>query len=93
MRLSHQCFGDASHFSTRVILSNARSASLNGPAFYRLPVNQARVTLRRETWTVPERIGDGGQVRLAERVEVEWIVVGDHRLDLDPALEQEAGVR
>jgi dihydroorotase len=34
-------------------------ASLNGPAFYRLPVNQARVTLYREDWTVPERIGEG----------------------------------
>ena len=34
-------------------------ASLNGPAFYRLPVNEARVTLRREPWTVPERIGEG----------------------------------
>src|SRR5712671_6185385 len=34
-------------------------ASLNGPAFYRLPVNQARVRLRRETSTVPERLGEG----------------------------------
>lgn len=34
-------------------------AALNGPAFYRLPVNEARITLRRESWTVPERIGDG----------------------------------
>jgi dihydroorotase len=34
-------------------------ASLNGPAFYRLPANERRVTLRREPWTVPERIGDG----------------------------------
>jgi len=34
-------------------------ASLNGPAFYRLPVNEARVTLRREAWTVPARIGEG----------------------------------
>jgi dihydroorotase len=34
-------------------------ASLNGPAFYRLPPNERRVTLRREPWTVPERIGDG----------------------------------
>ena len=34
-------------------------ASLNGPAFYRLPVNEARVSLRREPWTVPERVGDG----------------------------------
>jgi dihydroorotase len=34
-------------------------ASLNGPAFYRLPVNDSRITLRRESWTVPERVGDG----------------------------------
>jgi dihydroorotase len=34
-------------------------ASLNGPAFYRLPANERRVTLRRQPWTVPERIGDG----------------------------------
>ena len=34
-------------------------ASLNGPAFYRLPVNETRVTLRREERAVPERIGEG----------------------------------
>jgi dihydroorotase len=34
-------------------------ASLNGPAIYRLPANGARVTLRRNEWVVPERIGDG----------------------------------
>jgi len=34
-------------------------ASLNGPAFYRLPLNDERVTLRREAWNVPERIGEG----------------------------------
>jgi dihydroorotase len=34
-------------------------ASMNGPAFYRLPVNEQRVTLRREELTVPERIGEG----------------------------------
>jgi dihydroorotase len=34
-------------------------ASLNGPAFYRLPVNEQRVTLRREPSTVPECIGEG----------------------------------
>jgi dihydroorotase len=34
-------------------------ASLNGPAFYRLPVNEQRVTLCREEWSVPERIGEG----------------------------------
>jgi dihydroorotase len=34
-------------------------ASLNGPAFYRLPVNETRITLRREKWAVPDRIGEG----------------------------------
>src|SRR6266404_4571452 len=34
-------------------------ASLNGPAFYRLPVNERRVTLRHEKWIVPDRVGDG----------------------------------
>ncbi len=34
-------------------------ASLNGPAFYRLPPNEDRITLRREQWTVPQRIGAG----------------------------------
>ena len=33
-------------------------ASLNGPAFYRLPANEVRITLRREAWTVPERVGE-----------------------------------
>jgi dihydroorotase len=34
-------------------------ASLNGPEFYRLPPNDAWVTLRREPFLVPERIGEG----------------------------------
>jgi dihydroorotase len=34
-------------------------ASLNGPAFYRLPVNEGRVTLRREPCAVPAHVGDG----------------------------------
>jgi len=34
-------------------------ASLNGPAFYRLPVNEARATLRREALPVPSAIGEG----------------------------------
>ncbi len=34
-------------------------AALNGPAFYRLPPNDARVTLRREPSLVPECIGAG----------------------------------
>ena len=34
-------------------------ASLNGPAFYRLPANEERVALVREAWTVPTRIDAG----------------------------------
>jgi dihydroorotase len=34
-------------------------ASLNGPQFYRLPPNETRITLRREPFLVPERIGEG----------------------------------
>jgi dihydroorotase len=33
-------------------------ASLNGPEFYRLPPNKARVTLRRQPFHVPDRIGE-----------------------------------
>jgi len=34
-------------------------ASLNGPAFYRLPANETRVTLHCEPWTVPQQVGEG----------------------------------
>ena len=34
-------------------------ASFNGPAFYGLPRNTGRITLRRETWTVPETLPFG----------------------------------
>ena len=34
-------------------------AALNGPTFYRLPVNETQMTLRREKWTVPDRVGEG----------------------------------
>jgi dihydroorotase len=34
-------------------------AALNGPEFYRLPVNNTRVTLRREAFAVPESFGEG----------------------------------
>ena len=34
-------------------------ASFNGPAFYGLPRNAGRITLRRETWTVPETLPFG----------------------------------
>ena len=39
-------------------------AALNGPRFYGLPPNEARVTLRRRAWTVPMEVATGaGPVR------------------------------
>ncbi|NUZ06711.1 dihydroorotase [Piscinibacter koreensis] len=35
-------------------------ASFNGPAFHGLPRNTQTVTLRRERWTIPERVPFGG---------------------------------
>jgi dihydroorotase len=37
-------------------------AALSGPAFYRLPPNEGRITLRREPIAVPVRIGEGDSV-------------------------------
>jgi dihydroorotase len=34
-------------------------ASLNGPAFYDLPVNEGSVTLKREAWTIPPTVAMG----------------------------------
>ena len=34
-------------------------ASLHGPAFYGLPLNTGTVTLRRESWTLPESLPFG----------------------------------
>ena len=34
-------------------------ASLNGPAFYGLPVNDGTITLKREAWTLPETVAYG----------------------------------
>ena len=34
-------------------------ASINGPAFYWLPPNEGQITLMRESFLVPERIGEG----------------------------------
>ena len=42
-------------------------ASLNGPAFYGLPPNEAQITLRCEPFPVPERIGDGATAVISFR--------------------------
>ena len=39
-------------------------ASLNGPAFYGLPENEAMITMTREAWTVPETVMTGDGVAL-----------------------------
>ena len=53
-------------------------ASLNGPAFYGLPVNEERVTYRkREPFSpTPVRIGNEGEiVSLFDGENVEWVAV------------------
>jgi dihydroorotase len=37
-------------------------ASLNGPAFYRLPPNEALITVTRELFRVPQRLGEGDNI-------------------------------
>ncbi len=53
-------------------------ASFFGADFYGLPRNAGRITLRRETWTVPERLafGDAALVPLRAGEAVRWRVVG-----------------
>lgn len=52
-------------------------ASLNGPAFYGLPVNQETITLRRTTTRIPDELpmGDTTAVPLAAGEELHWQVV------------------
>jgi len=52
-------------------------ASFNGPDFYRLPRNATRITLRRETWTVPESLPFGADriVPLAGGESLGWKLV------------------
>ena len=52
-------------------------ASLNGPAFYGLPVNQGSLTLERRPYSIPESLpmGDDELVPLAAGEGLEWSVV------------------
>ena len=49
-------------------------ASLNGPAFYDLPVNSGTITLRRETWTLPATVpmGEHELVPLNSGEQIGW---------------------
>ncbi len=51
-------------------------ASRHGAAFYRLPLNQGSVTLRREPWSIPATLpfGDGEIVPLAGGESLPWQV-------------------
>ena len=53
-------------------------ASLNGPAFYGLPVNGDKIELVRESWTVPVEIkfGDSTLVPLRAGGSIGWKMVG-----------------
>lgn len=61
-------------------------ASLNGPAFYRLPTNDARVILRREPFPVPEQIGtgDGAVIPFRAGETLRWRLLGEGALDTEP---------
>ncbi len=52
-------------------------ASFNGPDFYRLPRNAARITLRRQDWTIPESLPFGADriVPLAGGETIGWKLV------------------
>jgi dihydroorotase len=52
-------------------------ASLNGPHFYNLPVNESRVTLVKENWTVPDELplGDNVVVPMRAGEQVGWKIV------------------
>jgi len=49
-------------------------ASLNGPAFYNLPVNTGTITLKRESWTLPASVamGDTQLVPLNGGQQINW---------------------
>lgn len=48
-------------------------ASVNGPRFYRTPVNDDTITLERRDWTVPERVGGVAPFRAGETVG--WMLI------------------
>jgi dihydroorotase len=49
-------------------------ASLNGPAFYNLPVNEGTITLKREPWTLPAALpfGEAEVVPLNAGEQINW---------------------
>ncbi|MEY2341732.1 dihydroorotase [Acidithiobacillus sp. IBUN Pt1247-S3] len=53
-------------------------ASRHGPAFYGLPCNTDSITLRHESWCVPEKIGMGAEMIVPLRAgeEISWRLVG-----------------
>jgi dihydroorotase len=53
-------------------------ASFHGPDFYRLPRNTDRITLVRETWTLPAELGEGATalVPLRAGTELAWRLAG-----------------
>jgi dihydroorotase len=52
-------------------------ASLNGPAFYGLPVNEGAITLQREPWTLPAALpfGESELVPLNAGEQVNWKMI------------------
>ena len=53
--------------------------SLHGPAFYRMPVNTDKVTLRRESWVVPASLPypDSSLIPFMAGERLNWKLVAD----------------
>jgi dihydroorotase len=53
-------------------------ASLNGPAFYRLPVNATRITLKKTSWTIPKTLSFGEEtlIPMLAGETLSWQIVG-----------------
>ena len=56
-------------------------ASVHGPAFYRLPLNEDVISLVREDWSVPPALafGDDTIVPLRAGTQLRWRVLADAR--------------
>jgi dihydroorotase len=69
MELYTQAFADAGALDKLEAF-----ASLNGPAFYGLPVNEGTITLTREAWTLPATVpfGDNELVPLNAGERIDW---------------------
>jgi dihydroorotase len=53
--------------------------SLNGPAFYQLPINNAKIDLQKSPWTVPETLPFGQQTLIPFKAgkKLQWKILNE----------------